>query len=122
MEKTRGFFGKVWHLIFLILKYLVILGIILVALLLYFTHKQKQAGQDWCEEMVTSYEADQSKFVKEHSQNTADGTVYVPIGSVAKNTMAQFTLHPDGEYECQYAHGGLTRPHGYKNENKTVLE
>lgn len=122
MEETHGFFGKVWHLIFLILKYLVIFGVILVCLLLYFTHKQKQAGQDWCEEMVTRYEADKSIFIKQYSQNTVDGVVYIPTGPDTKNTMAQFTLHPGGEYECQYMHGGLTRPHGYKYDDKTVLE
>jgi hypothetical protein len=122
MEKTRGFFGEFWHLTFLILKYLVILGVILVCLLLYFTHKQKQAGQDWCEQMIAGYEADKSRFVEENRQNTADGMVYVPIGSAAKNTMARFTLHANGDYECSYAHGGLTGPHDYKHESKTDLE
>jgi len=119
MENSRGFFGRLWHLALLILKYLLILGVILVCLLLYFTHKQKTAGQDWCEEMIASYEGDKAKFIEEHSQNTVDGLVYFPTGSIAKYTMANFTIDTNGDYECAYTVGGLTKPHGNKYDSKT---
>ena len=69
--------------------------------------------------MIASYEDDKAKFIEEHSQNTVDGMVYFPTGSITKYTMATFTIDTSGDYECTYTIGGITKPHGSKYDSKT---
>ena len=121
MKNLRGIFELLWRIILSTFKYIIILGIIITGLLLYFTNKQNSAGKDWCEEMIISYENDKSKFLKEHRQNTKDGMEFFPPKSLSKNVNADFTLHVNGDYRCKYRYGGVTRPHSYAYDSKTKL-
>lgn len=115
----RRFFAFVWRLILSILKWLIILGIVIIALLLYFTEKEESQGQGWCDEMIAEYESDKSTFLEVHKQNTKNGMEYFPPKSKSKKVHGYFTLQANGEYSCRYWHGGASKPHSYSYSSKT---
>ena len=115
----RRSFVLAWRFILSTLKQLIILGIIFIALFLYFTGKGKSRGQDWCDEMIADYENDKSRFLDKYQQNTKNGMEYFPPRSKSKDVRAYLTLQANGDYSCRYWHGGVSKPHAYSYDSKT---
>lgn len=120
MEKSEiGPVGKVFHAFALLAVIAIIFIVLFMGTLLYQISRQASKGKDWCESVISEYEADPEKFLEVHSDRSNRGSLILRPSSEHKGAKGNFTVESDGEYICFYWHGGFIGPHGYEYSSKT---
>jgi hypothetical protein len=100
----------------------IILIVLFMGTFLYQISRQASKGKNWCESVISEYEADREKFFEAHSDklNRSYRTILILRPSPEyKGAMGDFAVENTGEYICRYWHGGFIGGHGYEYSSKT---
>jgi len=96
-----------------------ILFMLWIGTFVYQINRQVSKGKDWCESVISEYEADREKFLEVHSDRSYRGSLRLKPSPKYKGAMGRFIVESNGEYICRYYHGGFSNPHGYEYSSKT---
>ena len=120
MEKSEmGPLEKVVHAFALLAVIVIILIVLFMGTFLYQISRQSSKGKNWCENVISEYEADREKFLEVHSDKSYRGSLFLRPSPEHRGAKGNFTVKSNGEYICFYWHGGFIGPHGYEYSSKT---
>ena len=110
---------KVVHAFALVAVIAIILIVLFMGTFLYQISRQASKGKDWCESVISEYEADREKFLEVHSDSSYHGSLRLNPSPEYKGAMGNFIVESNGEYICKYVHGGFIGLHGNEYSSKT---
>jgi hypothetical protein len=121
LKSVASIFGVVARIFGTLPGIVIILFMLWMGTFAYQINRQASKGKDWCESVISEYEADREKFLEVHSDRLYDGSLYLSPSPEYKDKGASgnFTVKSNGEYICKYWHGGFSKPHGYEYSSKT---